>query len=231
MYTYQATKTTGWRILIGGAMALLVLAIVGLPDSRAQMRYSGGFVPYHRHPPNVTPFAPPAWPPEPPSFYPDSDAYFPSYVSAAPAVRRSYYSAEADRLPATPIVPAAVLPWNKVGFKGYNERPELVRDTSLFPPQKYALEATPLSLETPTGQAERALLIAHLPENALLWVEGKLTPLNGPTHPFRSPPLAPDKKFTYTVRVVWIEEGRWVSQTAKVPVRAGLIQTLYLRAL
>jgi hypothetical protein len=38
---------------------------------------------------------------------------------------------------------------------------------------------------------------------------------------FVSPPLTPGKSYTYTVRVLWPEEGRWVSQAHSFRVHAG----------
>jgi uncharacterized protein (TIGR03000 family) len=73
------------------------------------------------------------------------------------------------------------------------------------------------------------MLITYLPEHAALWVEGKRIALKGPTSYFQSPPLTAGKQYSYTVRTAWIENGHWVSQTRKVPVEAGLVQTLYLR--
>jgi uncharacterized protein (TIGR03000 family) len=74
-----------------------------------------------------------------------------------------------------------------------------------------------------------AVLIAQLPEEAVLWVEGRRTTSAGWMRYFRSPPLRPGRKYSYLVRVAWIEDGCWVSQTRKLPVRAGRIQAVYLR--
>ena len=45
---------------------------------------------------------------------------------------------------------------------------------------------------------------------------------------FSSPPLIPGKKYAYTARVVWFEDGKWVTQTQKVPVWAGRTTCVYL---
>jgi uncharacterized protein (TIGR03000 family) len=81
----------------------------------------------------------------------------------------------------------------------------------------------------PTGRREVAVLIAYLPEHALLWVDGRLTRVRGQIRYFQSPPLPAGKEYSYTVRAAWQEGGQWVGQTRKVPVHAGLIQTIYLR--
>jgi uncharacterized protein (TIGR03000 family) len=79
---------------------------------------------------------------------------------------------------------------------------------------------------TPAEALETAVLIAHLPENAVLWVEGTRTRSTGRTRYFLSPPLTPGRKYRYRVRVAWIEHGQWVSQTQIVPVQAGAIQMI-----
>jgi len=117
-----------------------------------------------------------------------------------------------------------------VGFKGYEDSPEVPQDSSFFSPRKYSLEATSLPPERSAAKSEFAVLIAHLPEHAQFWVEGRLTRVGAQTRYFRSPPLLPNKKYSYTVRTAWIEDGRWVSQTQKVPVRAGLTQAIYLQS-
>jgi uncharacterized protein (TIGR03000 family) len=234
----HTTRTPWYARTAGAGLTLLALAAIGLTNCQAQMYYSGGFIVHHRHPWNVTQPPPtPAQPPQPPSYFPDNDFFYPAYTAAATSVRPSYYSEEevARSVPssvgAPPLaVPAAALPWNQAGFKEYDELPEMVQDASLVPPRKYVLEATPLPQGAPPDRLEAAVLIAHLPARALLWVEGRLTRLTAPTRSFRSPPLFPGKKYTYTVRAAWIEEGRWVSQTVTVPVRAGLSQAIYLRA-
>jgi len=80
------------------------------------------------------------------------------------------------------------------------------------------------------GERPFAVLIAHLPDRAVFWVEETRTRSTGRTRYFQSPPLRSDRKYTYRVRAAWIEDGRWVSQARLVNVEAGLIQTIYLRS-
>lgn len=263
----KATRR-GWpKKVVGGALVLLGLAGIGLSNSQAQLRYSGGFVypPRDRSdtPPTAAPQygSPAASPSMPPSYFPDNDFFLrqsagrplavgtssapsyspdkdfgsPSYNSATTSVARSYYVGGDSGRPASspaggsPSGVSAALPWNQVGFKGYDELQETPRDSSLFSPRKYSLEATSLPPERSAAKSEFAVLIAHLPEHAQFWVEGRLTRVGGQTRYFRSPPLLPNKKYSYTVRTAWIEDGRWVSQTLKVPVQAGKVQALFLR--
>jgi uncharacterized protein (TIGR03000 family) len=126
-------------------------------------------------------------------------------------------------------ISAAALPWNQGGFVGYDELAEMPQDSSLVTPRKYLLEASALTGGPPAGAPEVAVLIAHLPEHAVLVVDGRRTRSEGRTRYLQSPPLTPGEGYSYTVGVTWIEDGRWVSQTRKVPVRAGLTQAIYLR--
>jgi|GEM_PF-4760446 uncharacterized protein (TIGR03000 family) len=225
MQCHDSTAAGRWGKTVWNALLVLLgLAATGLPDGRAQMYYSGGFTPRRgqagQNPSPQTPT--PAAPKTPPSYFPDNDVAYPSY-----------YLGESKG----PLLPPGLLPynflpsslpWNQAGFKDYNELPQLPQDSSVGEPQKYSLTATPL----PSPGGERpvtAVLIAHLPEHAVFWVEGIRTRSTGRTRYFQSPPLRPGQKYNYHVRAAWIEDGRWVSQTCLVPVETGLIQAIYLR--
>jgi uncharacterized protein (TIGR03000 family) len=225
----DATRGRQWRrIVLGRSLILLALAGAGLPESHAQMRYNGGYITTHRHPEKFSsqPAAPqPPAPKLPPSYFPDNDFGYPSSYAEEGAVRPP--SPLAIALPYG--VSAAAFPWNQAGFEDYNEPPRVLQDSSLSTPKKYSLEVTTLPQAAPAAQPETAALIAHLPEDAVFWVEGTRTRSTGRTRYFQSPPLQLGHKYSYTVRVVWIEDSQWVSQTRMVPVRAGLIQAIYLR--
>jgi uncharacterized protein (TIGR03000 family) len=222
MQAYDAaTRKLWWRKAVIGTWVVLALAAIGLPNSQAQMRYSGGFVQYHRHPPPDTlKAAPPSssTTTSPPSYFPDNDSYYPGAETG-----RSVPPSAGT----LPFGVSAVLPWNQAGFAEY--APLSAPPESSFSASKaYTLKATPLLGEPPAGKAETAMLIVHLPEEAMLWVEGRSIALRGQTNYFSSPPLNPGKRYIYTVRAAWLEKGRWVSRTREVPVAAGLIQALYL---
>jgi uncharacterized protein (TIGR03000 family) len=121
------------------------------------------------------------------------------------------------------------LPWNQAGFEDYDEPLGMPQDVSLVAPTKYALEATALSPALSAARPRSALLIAYLPEHAVFWVEGTRTQSTGRTRYFQSPQLTPGRKYGYTVRTAWIENGRWASQSRMVPVQAGMVQAIYLR--
>jgi uncharacterized protein (TIGR03000 family) len=68
---------------------------------------------------------------------------------------------------------------------------------------------------------DTALVVAHLPEDARIWFEGEPTKQTGTFRQFVSPSLTPGKRYTYRVRVLWFEDGQWVSQVHSFPVHAG----------
>ncbi len=229
MRCHSTTMARRWlKRVLTGFMLLSGLAVVGLPESYAQMHYSAGLWPSHRRPPEnprTQPSDTPTAPQVPPSYSPDNDAAYPSY-----------YRGSAPRRPLPPLsgvgpysVLATDLPWNRADFVDYNEALLIPRDSTVQKPRKYVLAVTPLPPASEADGVENAGLIAHLPEHAVLWVEGTQTRSRGRTRYFLSPPLLPGCMYNYRIAVAWIEGGHWVSQTRMVPVQAGLIQGIYLR--
>jgi uncharacterized protein (TIGR03000 family) len=68
-----------------------------------------------------------------------------------------------------------------------------------------------------------AILVAQAPENAAVWLQGKLMPQTGTRREYRSPALDVGKKYIYTVHAAWIENGKLVSHTQQFTVRAGAL--------
>jgi uncharacterized protein (TIGR03000 family) len=91
-------------------------------------------------------------------------------------------------------------------------------------PQQYTLHITVLPRQS--ENLNTALMVAHLPEDARVWFEEAPTKQTGTLRQFESPPLVPGKTYTYTVRVAWAEDGRWVSQVHVFPVHAGDIHCI-----
>ncbi len=126
-----------------------------------------------------------------------------------------------------------VFPWNSgnSGYKGYNEPRYATQPLSPAvvpaPPSQYQLYVTTLP-EKSAEDPNAARLMAHVAANALIWIEGEPTTSTGDMRTFISSPLKEGKKYTYTVRVDWIEDGKQVSQTQEVPVKAGGIHCFYL---
>jgi uncharacterized protein (TIGR03000 family) len=96
------------------------------------------------------------------------------------------------------------------------------------PPARYTITITVLPAKVVPARTAVAEVLAHLPEHARLWVEGRPTRQRGRLREFRSPPLQPGHRYTYTARVAWFEAGHWVSQTQTVPVWAGVTTCLFL---
>jgi uncharacterized protein (TIGR03000 family) len=100
------------------------------------------------------------------------------------------------------------------------------------PPVRYTITVTVLPVTSPLHEAAsekgEAHIMAHLPATARLTLGDEPTLQEGTMRYFSSPPLTPGKKYTYTARVVWFEDGKWVSQTQKVPVWSGRTTCIYL---
>jgi uncharacterized protein (TIGR03000 family) len=99
---------------------------------------------------------------------------------------------------------------------------------ALPPPRKYTLRATPLPGPGPADDPNVAQIVAHLPEDAEIFFQDTPAVEKGAVRLFRSPPLVPGQDYHYRVRVTWVEDDHWVSQTAVVPVQAGQVQCLDL---
>jgi uncharacterized protein (TIGR03000 family) len=126
-------------------------------------------------------------------------------------------------------------PWNVgTGYVGYNEptsRPTVPEPGVLpQPPRKYQV-LTYTQPEKATGaDANSVELVAHLPEDAVIWFEGQQMPRKETMmRDFVSPPLTPGVNYVYDIRVNWAEEDRRAEQALKVRVQAGDILCLDLR--
>jgi uncharacterized protein (TIGR03000 family) len=69
--------------------------------------------------------------------------------------------------------------------------------------------------------ADKALLLVRLPADAVLTIEGGATRQTGGERLFVSPPLAPGKRYSYTVKAEWKEDGKTRSEVQEVVVAAG----------
>ncbi len=241
MRSKNATTCRQWQtMMLRTGLVLLSFAGIGLPQGRAQLEYNGGYVQTHREDAGESPRLAATLPTAPSlvnpplSFFPDNDFSYPSYYSPGSSAFRSYYYAAGGAgrtlLSSEQLLPFRVsptsLPWNLVGFKDYGDAQEMRGDSS----RRYFLATTRLPQASPAEAAEAALLIAHLPEHAFFWVQGTRTRSTGRTRYFQSPPLTPNRKYNYQVRVAWLENGQWASQTRNLLVQAGAIQAIYLRS-
>jgi uncharacterized protein (TIGR03000 family) len=76
------------------------------------------------------------------------------------------------------------------------------------------------------GNQQQAGAAAHLmiqvPDpNAQVWLEGQQMNQQGMSRQFYSPPLEPNREYSYTVKASWMENGQRKEQTKEVDVRAG----------
>ena len=67
-----------------------------------------------------------------------------------------------------------------------------------------------------------------LPEDARIWFNDQPTTSRGMVRYFETPPLKTGQRYYYTARVVWHENGRWVSKIERVPTGAGQMHCIYL---
>jgi uncharacterized protein (TIGR03000 family) len=123
-------------------------------------------------------------------------------------------------------------PWYEKGYRAYNEPPQAARPTNPaakpVAPTKYNVVITILPQPKPDEAASVATMMAHLPENALVYFGDQPTTSTGTMRTYVSPPLNPGKTYTYTARVDWVEDGKKVSQTHEFDVFPGMIHCIYL---
>jgi uncharacterized protein (TIGR03000 family) len=65
------------------------------------------------------------------------------------------------------------------------------------------------------------ILVVRLPANAKLDIEDTPTKSTGEVRTYRSPPLAPGKNYTYTLKATWKEGDKEVVRERSVAVHAG----------
>jgi uncharacterized protein (TIGR03000 family) len=77
---------------------------------------------------------------------------------------------------------------------------------------------------TPTTEDMNAARVdVRVPANAEVIFEGAKTTQRGSSRRFVSPPLTPGGNYSYDIEARWMENGRQVSRTRHVPVRAGQV--------
>jgi uncharacterized protein (TIGR03000 family) len=123
-------------------------------------------------------------------------------------------------------------PWNSPGYRGYNEpvyaTQQIVPTAAATNPQKYESYVNALPMMKNTQEPNAVTLVAHVPENAEVWIGDSRTTSGGTLRTFKSPPLSPRVPYSYTVRVAWVEDGKLVSETHDFPVKAGDVHCVYL---
>lgn len=78
------------------------------------------------------------------------------------------------------------------------------------------------------GDSSRASMIVNVPEDALVYLQDQQMRSEGPVRHYVSPALERGAGYTYTMRVEVERNGRVLSESIRVPVRAG--QRVHLNA-
>jgi uncharacterized protein (TIGR03000 family) len=123
-------------------------------------------------------------------------------------------------------------PWQPPSFNDYHEtaRPtQPLPAVITAPPVKYTISVTTVPQKAGEVDADRVVLMAHVPEDARVWIEGDPTTSTGTERFFKSPRMTPDQEYHYMVRVAWAEDGHWVSKESSIPVTAGQMQCFFIR--
>jgi uncharacterized protein (TIGR03000 family) len=75
--------------------------------------------------------------------------------------------------------------------------------------------------DTEGMRSPAVLLEVRVPADAEIWIEGAKTMQRGVVRQFISPPLEPDRDFTYEIKAIWWVNGQERTETRNVNVRAG----------
>src|SRR5262249_54152783 len=91
---------------------------------------------------------------------------------------------------------SASFPWNSPGYQGYNEpsyaRQPIYPSAPMVQPEKYEVNVNALPMEN-TVDPNVVTLVAHVPDNAQVWVEDTPTASRGTLRTYQSPRLAAGK--------------------------------------
>jgi uncharacterized protein (TIGR03000 family) len=68
----------------------------------------------------------------------------------------------------------------------------------------------------------RAHIWLRVPANAEVWVDGVKTRQTGESRYYYSPPLTPNRQYTYQLRIRWTKDGKPVEKTLRILVSAGV---------
>jgi uncharacterized protein (TIGR03000 family) len=138
----------------------------------------------------------------------------------------------AGSAPGSSTLPTGTWPGQPPAYNDYQEtaRPAQPAPAVISAPAvKYTISVTPVPQNAGEGDADRVVLMGHVPEDARVWIEGDPTTSTGKERFYKSPLLTPDKEYHYVVRVAWAEDGHWVSKESTIPVTAGQMQCFFIR--
>jgi uncharacterized protein (TIGR03000 family) len=83
---------------------------------------------------------------------------------------------------------------------------------------------TTITTELPAGvraSGTSAVININVPQSAELRIQGRKMTMTGGERQFVSPPLDPGQRYSYNVTATWNENGKPITQTQRVIVRAG----------
>jgi uncharacterized protein (TIGR03000 family) len=89
---------------------------------------------------------------------------------------------------------------------------------SFYPP---ATTGADTGAAAPASGSDAVIRVRVPDPDASLWFEGVQTTQRGTDRTFESPPLAPDRAYSYDIRARWNDNGRPVEETRHVRVHAG----------
>jgi uncharacterized protein (TIGR03000 family) len=142
-------------------------------------------------------------------------------------------AAQEQGWPLTHPTGSSSFPWNAPDYRGYEEPLYVTQEIGPSAPaadaQKYEMNAQPLPMVKNTMNSNAVTIVAHVPENAQVWFFDTPTTSKGKTRVYQYPNLAPGSKYSYTVRIAWMEDGKVVSQTQTFPVTPGEVHAIYLK--
>jgi uncharacterized protein (TIGR03000 family) len=101
---------------------------------------------------------------------------------------------------------------------------------------QYSLNARDMntyrSFYSPSQSGTDAMIKVEVPDpNARVFFDDAPTRQQGMERIFTSPPLDPNKTYTYTIRATWMENGKEVNRSKDVQVQAGRTAMVDFRAL
>jgi uncharacterized protein (TIGR03000 family) len=106
-------------------------------------------------------------------------------------------------------------------FPQYGAAPQYGTAPQYGYPSDGIMQAQYLPAGTTQSQNTSARVTVQLPANAKLQVDDQQSPLTGPTRMLVTPPLEQGKKFGYTLKAEWDDNGRPVTQERTVSFQAG----------
>jgi uncharacterized protein (TIGR03000 family) len=128
--------------------------------------------------------------------------------------------------------------WYSPGVYNYDSGPSYGYDTGeYYPPQQgqpqqgqtyyggdYAMDQGNMPAQNMASlDQNKAHIVLRVPSNAQVTFDGQSTTSQGPLRAYVSPPIDPNKDYTYNVKAQWTQDGRQVTQDRQVRVRAGQI--------